>query len=56
MLFHSDNDPSVSMKKAEELKENLGGELIIIKGAGHFNKKSGYLKFEELLKKIKELN
>ena len=52
IMFHSDDDIKVPLKKAEELKEKLNAELIIIKGAGHFNKASGYVQFEELLEKI----
>lgn len=52
ILYHSDNDPYVPLEKAKELSEKLGCELKIIKGAGHFNKKAGYTKFETLLKDI----
>jgi len=54
-IFHSDNDPYIPVDYANELAEILGTVPIIIKGAGHFNKDSGYTKFEELLDKIKEL-
>ena len=53
IVFHSDNDPYVPIEKAEELKERLGAELIIIKNAAHFNEEAGYKEFEELLEKIK---
>lgn len=55
ILFHSDNDPYVLLKKAEELKQKLDAKLIIIKSGGHFNEEAGYRKFEELLKKIKTI-
>jgi len=55
VLFQSDNDPYVPMEKAEELKEKLNGELVIIKNAGHFNKKAGYTQFPDLLEKLKPL-
>jgi serine hydrolase len=51
-LFHSDNDPYVPLKKAEELKNKLDAKLIMINQAGHFNEKSGYKKFEEIKNKI----
>ena len=54
-IFHSNNDPYVPLRKAEELSDKLGTSIIIIKNAGHFNESSGYTKFEELLKKIKEV-
>jgi len=52
-VFHSDNDPYVPLEKGKELAKNLGAELIIVKGAGHFNERAGYTKFYLLLEKIK---
>jgi hypothetical protein len=51
-VFHSDNDPYVPLKKAEELSRNLDAKLILVKNAGHFNEKAGYTKFELLLENI----
>jgi uncharacterized protein len=53
-IFHSDNDPYVPLAKAEELGMYLGVRPRIIKGAGHFNKASGYAEFEEILGIIKD--
>lgn len=53
-LYHSDNDPYVSLEKGKELAERLDCRLKIIKNAGHFNKKSGHTKFEMLLEDIKK--
>jgi len=55
VVFHSDNDPFVPLAKGRELAEKLGAEFVLVKGAGHFNKKAGYAKFEKLFEKIKEL-
>ncbi|KKP37331.1 MAG: hypothetical protein UR27_C0007G0080 [Candidatus Peregrinibacteria bacterium GW2011_GWA2_33_10] len=52
-LFHSNNDPYVPRKKAEELAIYLNTNITLIKGAGHFNKASGYETFEKLLNDIK---
>jgi len=52
-VFHSDNDPYVALKKAEELTSDLGVPMILVEGAGHFNSAAGYDKFEILLKNIK---
>ncbi len=52
-LFHSDNDPYVPMSKAEELAKDLETEIIVVKGAGHFNQVAGYTKFPELFEVIK---
>jgi len=51
-VFHSDNDPFVSLENGEQLAKELGVELTFIPNAGHFNKKAGYLSFPQLLKKI----
>lgn len=48
VIFASDNDPFVPLKKAEELHKNLSSELIIIKGGEHLNLGSGYFAFDEL--------
>lgn len=48
VLFASDNDPFVPLEKAEELKEKLDAELVIIPDAEHLNAGSGYFSFEEL--------
>jgi len=52
-VFHSDNDPYVPLEKAEKLAKNLGTEIILVKNAGHFNEKAGYVKFDLLLERIK---
>ncbi len=54
VLFSSDNDPYVSLDLGKKLASDVGGELTVVKGAGHFNAKAGYLKFDLLLDKIKE--
>ena len=51
-VFNSDNDPYVPLELGESLAKNLGVDLLLAKGAGHFNKKAGYEKFELLLEKI----
>jgi len=48
-VFHSDNDPYVPLKKAEELAKHLNTKVIIVKDSGHFNDK----KFDILLERIK---
>lgn len=52
-LFHSDNDPYVPLELAEDLARNLRVPLMTVKGAGHFNSRSGYTEFDLLLKIIK---
>lgn len=37
IFIHSDNDPHCPLAGAQYLYEQLGGELIILPGQGHFN-------------------
>lgn len=55
VVFQSDDDPYVSLGNGEELAKKLGIELCFVTNAGHFNKKSGYTKFDELLEKVEPL-
>jgi len=56
-VFHSNNDPYVPLKKATDLAQNLGVNIILVQDAGHFNEKAGFTKFDLLLQNIKrELN
>lgn len=54
-VFHSDNDPYVSLEKSRKFAKKLEVKVILVKNAGHFNKKAGYSKFDLILKKIKPL-
>ncbi|MCL5411638.1 MAG: alpha/beta hydrolase [Patescibacteria group bacterium] len=55
-VFHSDNDPYVRLERAQELAGNLGVDLTIVKGAGHFNEKAGYTEFGLLFEEIKSVS
>ncbi len=48
-VYHSDNDPYVPLGFGEELAGNLGAKLSVVRGAGHFNRESGYHEFKLLL-------
>jgi uncharacterized protein len=52
VMFASDNDPWVPFEKSKELIEKLGGDIISVPGAGHFNSASGYNEFKPLLERI----
>lgn len=54
-VFHSDNDEYIPLEKGRQVAKNLNAEFILVKNAGHFNKKSEYTKFELLLNKIKKI-
>ncbi|MBT4351943.1 serine hydrolase family protein [archaeon] len=53
LVFHSVDDPFICIENGEKVAEELGTNLIRLEDAGHFNKKSGYLKFDLLLEKLK---
>ncbi|VVC02747.1 Serine hydrolase [Candidatus Burarchaeum australiense] len=53
-VFHSEDDPLVSVANGWELAKNLGVDMIYSKNSGHFNEKTGYAKFEKLLELVKE--
>lgn len=54
-VFHSDNDPYIPVDKARELAGRLDAELVLVRGAGHFNASAGYTKFPELLERLKRM-
>lgn len=54
-VYHSDNDPYVSLGNGEELSKQLGVPLTFIPNSGHLNAESGYTKFDRLLKDITQI-
>lgn len=54
-VYHSDNDPYVSLGNGKELAKQLGVGLTFIPNAGHLNAESGYTKFDQLLEDIKKI-
>ena len=54
-VFHSDNDPYVSLGNGEELAKKLGVNLTFIPNAGHFNAAAGYLSFPQLFEKVEAI-
>jgi predicted alpha/beta hydrolase family esterase len=52
-MYNSDNDPYVSIEIGERVAKSLGVKMTLVKGAGHFNEKAGYMKFPKLLEDIK---
>ena len=55
IVFHSDNDPYVSLGNGEQLAKELGVKLSFVPNAGHFNARAGYLQFESLLVALESL-
>lgn len=53
MVFYGDNDPYVGFGTAQQLSRNLHGKFHLVKGAGHFNGSSGWVKFPLLLEELK---
>ena len=54
-VYHSDNDPYVSLANGKELAKQLGVQLTFIPNAGHLNAESGYKKFDLLLEDVKKV-
>lgn len=54
-VFHSDNDPFVSLENGVQLAHHLNAPLLQISGAGHFNSASGYTQFDALLTTLQNL-
>ncbi len=52
VVFHSDDDPYVSMANGEQLAKELGTQLTFIPSAGHINAESGYTEFPQLLEQV----
>lgn len=53
LVFHSDNDPYVKLETVKNLAKNLGVDVTIVKGAGHFNGSAGYTEFPLLLEELR---
>ncbi|MFH1315802.1 MAG: alpha/beta hydrolase [Candidatus Uhrbacteria bacterium] len=54
-VYHSDNDPYVSLGNGEELAKRLDVKLNLIPNAGHFNTRAGYTEFDRLWDELKSL-
>jgi hypothetical protein len=54
-VFHSDNDPLVCLGNAEKLSKELGTDLILVPNGGHLNEAAGFLEFDLLYEKIKQV-
>lgn len=56
VFVHSDTDPYCPLEHAEYLSKQLGGELIVKKGQGHFNLEQGekYKQFPLILEIIRQ--
>lgn len=54
-VYHSDNDPYISLGNGQELAKQLKIDLTFIPNAGHLNAESGYTKFDQLLEDIKKI-
>jgi predicted alpha/beta hydrolase family esterase len=55
VCYSSDNDVYVPLEQGQEVADKLGIKVTLVKGAGHFNAKAGYLKFEKLLDEINKV-
>jgi len=54
VAIHSDNDLYVPLSEGEYLRQQLGAELIVKKGMGHFSSSEGTTKLPIVLEKLLE--
>lgn len=52
VVIHSDDDPYVSLRHGENLRDKLVAEFIIMHGGGHLNTNNGFFKIPVVLEKI----
>ncbi len=50
VCLYTDNDPYVPYEKEKEFADLVSDRRELIKGGGHLNAETGYVKFDELLK------
>lgn len=55
VVYHSNNDPYTCLENGKQIAKNLGVKLTLIQNAGHFNSKSGYLKFKKLFRDFEKI-
>ena len=55
ILVASDNDPWIKQERAEYLAKQWGSDFVLLPNAGHINADSGYGKWDEGLKLVREL-
>jgi len=55
-VYHSDNDPNVTLDNGNALANHLGITLSFLPNCGHFNEAAGMLKFPALLSDIESLD
>ena len=48
--IYSDNDPYIPIEDSEAFASQINSNKNLIKNAGHFNEKYGYIEFREILK------
>lgn len=56
LVYHSDNDPNVTLNNGNALAEHLDSKLRFLPGRGHFNAASDTFQFPELRDDICNLN
>ena len=53
-VINADNDPYITLEKAQALAENLGRSVTLIRNGGHFNATAGFTEFPQLLRMIRD--
>lgn len=55
VAIHSDNDPYVPLERGEEIRDNLGAELIVLPGMKHFSGDEGCCELSAVRDAVLEL-
>jgi predicted alpha/beta hydrolase family esterase len=55
IVIHGDNDPLVPISDAQEISQELGGELILIPDGKHLNGSAGFIELPEVLSALIEI-
>lgn len=55
VFIHGDDDSKVPIQHAEKASQQLGGELVIVKGGNHLSGWNGYYSLPQLLDKFIEI-
>lgn len=56
VAFYGGNDPHIPQALLKEFGQDIGGKVVCVENAGHFNKDSGYLQCPEVLKAVKDMS
>lgn len=54
VALYGDNDPNIPQKYLEDFARKIGGQIICVPGAGHFNEAAGYTECDIILNILRQ--